>query len=321
MGVAQLGARGQASSAWRGAGPAPGRAAEYKLIRCPWGAGLPSPVLAWSGLSGRSVQPQAPCPPGRAIRHQHSKAGSLDVTANEDRWDSGHSLPTTEFASDSVWQGAEPATCPEGSGKTLLLTEAQMDINDYWPREHTSQLIWAFLAGPRSRCLSGRASLIHSPLIAPEAWQDLPASPGILTDLPGDWLKSARAEDAWPGLASPSSVKPVLPRPSGFGLWLACWTVEGGPRGKLHNSDVLSLENGRAFSPRCRGSTVTSSPLQPEERFAGAAVSGAAEPQLPSVALTAGSALLMHSPCPSPAPLNQATPSRTWGALLPAERP
>lgn len=43
-----------------------------------------------------------------------------------------------EFASDSVWQGAEPATCPEGSGKTLLLTEAQMDINDYWPREHVA---------------------------------------------------------------------------------------------------------------------------------------------------------------------------------------
>lgn len=45
---------------------------------------------------------------------------------------------TTEFPSDAVCQGGEPDRCPEGSGKRLLLTEAQMDINDYWPCKHFS---------------------------------------------------------------------------------------------------------------------------------------------------------------------------------------
>ena len=60
---------------------------------------------------------------------------------NEDGWYWGPakqqpapSQTAIEFPRDSLWQGGDPDRRPEVSGKRLLLTEAQMDINVCGPR-------------------------------------------------------------------------------------------------------------------------------------------------------------------------------------------
>lgn len=85
-----------------------------------------------------------PCPPGRVIQCWHSRLSSLEGAPNEDGWYLGPGSwqpapsQTIESLRDSVWQGGDPDRCPEVSGKRLLLTEAQMDINVYRPCKHFS---------------------------------------------------------------------------------------------------------------------------------------------------------------------------------------
>lgn len=166
----------------------------------------------------------------------------MDTEPNEDGWYRGPerhgpapSQTTIELPRDSGWQGGDPDSRPEVSGKRLLLTEAQMDINVSRPRKHFSAE-----NGPSSR--PADSDTTHSPLTAPEA-----RAPGI-TRLPApilDWLPRRWASNppAWKmhggGRRLGLSLSLSQPLTLISGLWLVPWSCSahrGVPRGEGHNS-------------------------------------------------------------------------------------